>query len=64
MSLRKICKNNRVKITTGKDRGKIGVVKQVDYPLYYVEGLNLQSKCVKYVLPVSTTAGATSKLCM
>lgn len=57
MSLRKICKNNRVKITTGKDRGKIGVVKQVDYPLYYVEGLNLQSKCVKANPNANETGG-------
>lgn len=47
MSLKKIQKDDRVKIMVGKDKGKLGVVKKVAYPYYYIEGLNLVSKCVK-----------------
>lgn len=47
MSLNKIQKNDRVKITVGKDKGKFGTVKKLDHPYCYIEGLNLVSKCVK-----------------
>jgi len=47
MSLNKIRKNDRVQILVGRDKGKIGSVKKVDYPYYFVEGLNLVSKCIR-----------------
>ena len=47
MSINKIQKNDRVKITVGKDKGKFGIVKKLDHPFCYIEGLNLVSKCVK-----------------
>ena len=47
MSLNKIQKNDRVKIVVGKDKGKLGIVKKLDHPYCYIEGLNLVSKCIK-----------------
>jgi large subunit ribosomal protein L24 len=61
MSLRKIQKNDRVKIIVGKDKGKFGVVKKVDHPYCIVEGLNLVSKCVK-ANPRANEPGGVKKM--
>ena len=61
MAIRKIRKNDMVKIISGKDKGKTGIVKSMHYPKCYVEGVNLVSKCVK-ANPNINEAGGIRKI--
>ncbi|MAJ82407.1 MAG: 50S ribosomal protein L24 [Legionellales bacterium] len=61
MAFRKIRKNDKVKVITGKDKGKTGIVKSIDFPKCLVEGINLVSKCVK-ANPNINEAGGVRKI--
>jgi len=61
MALKKIRKNDKVKLVAGKDKGKTGIVKEMRYPLCIVEGLNLVSHFVKANPNTNETGGVRKK---
>ena len=59
--MKKIRTGDRVMVTTGKDKGKVGAVLVVDGEKVVVEGLNLDKKHVKPNPMKGTTGGVESK---